>query len=78
MRPAAELGLLAPGVGDEAILVAMVDQPILVNRSIVCTARSVRLSRPSEVVLDVLDRIPAGPFRKEDGELLVDDQWRRV
>jgi arsenate reductase len=76
--PAAELGLLEPGVGDEAILNAMVDQPILVNRPIVCTAKGVRLCRPSEVVLDLLDRIPAGPFRKEDGELLIDDQGRRV
>ena len=76
--PAAELGLLEPGVGDEAILDAMVDHPILVNRPIVCTAKGVRLCRPSEAVLDLLDRLPAGPFRKEDGELLIDEQGRRV
>ena len=76
--PAADLGLLTPGVSDEAILDAMVEYPILVNRPIVCTAKGVRLCRPSEVVLDLLDRLPPGPFRKEDGELLIDDQGRRV
>ena len=76
--PAAELGLLEPGVGDEAILNAMVDQPVLVNRPIVCTVKGVRLCRPSELVLDLLDRLPPGPFRKEDGELLIDAQGRRV
>jgi arsenate reductase len=76
--PAADLGLLEPGVGDEAILDGMVEHPILVNRPIVCTAKGVRLCRPSEVVLDLLDRLPAGPFLKEDGELLIDEQGRRV
>jgi len=76
--PAAELGLLEPGVGDDAILDAMIEHPILVNRPIVCTAKGVRLCRPSEVVLDLLDRLPPGPFCKEDGELLIDHQGRRV
>ena len=76
--PAAELGLLEPSVEDDAILDAMIRHPVLVNRPIVCTAKGVRLCRPSEVVLDLLDRLPPGPFRKEDGELLIDDQGRRV
>ncbi len=76
--PAAELGLLEPGVGDETILNAMIEHPVLVNRPIVCTAKGVRLCRPSEVVLDLLDRMPPGPFRKEDGELLIDGQGRLV
>ena len=29
-------------------------------------------------MLDLLDRLPPGPFRKEDGTLLIDDQGRRV
>jgi arsenate reductase (glutaredoxin) len=74
--PAAELGLLEEGLSGEAILDAMVKHPILVNRPIVCTAQGVRLCRPSEVVLDLLDRLPPGPFRKEDGTLLIDDQGR--
>jgi arsenate reductase (glutaredoxin) len=76
--PAAELGLLEPGVGDDAILDAMIMHPVLVNRPIVCTTKGARLCRPSEVVLDLLDRLPPGSFRKEDGEQLIDDQGRRV
>ena len=65
--PAAELGLLDPSVPDETLLAAMLEHPVLVNRPIVCTARGVRLCRPSEVVLDLLERWPPGPFAKEDG-----------
>lgn len=75
--PAAELGLLADGVDDEAILQAMLAHPVLVNRPIVCTPRGVRLCRPSEVVLDLLDRWPPGPFQKEDGSLLIDASGQR-
>jgi arsenate reductase (glutaredoxin) len=76
--PAAELGLLEEGVSGEAILDAMVKHPILVDRPIVCTSKGVRLCRPSEIVLDLLDRVPTGPFRKEDGTLVIDDQGRRA
>lgn len=65
--PAAGLGLLDAGVGDEAILEAMLAHPVLVNRPIVCTPRGVRLCRPSETVLLLLDRWPEGPVLKEDG-----------
>jgi arsenate reductase (glutaredoxin) len=63
--PAEELGLLKDGVSSEVILDAMVKHPILVNRPIVCTVKGVRLCRPSETVLDLLDRFPSGPFHKE-------------
>jgi arsenate reductase len=52
--PAAELGLLEPGVGDEAIIAAMVAHPILVNRPIVSTPKGARLCRPIEVVHELL------------------------
>jgi arsenate reductase (glutaredoxin) len=67
--PAAELGLLAPSVSDDAILEAMLAHPILVNRPIVVTPKGTRLCRPSEAVLDLLDRMPSG-FVKEDGEIV--------
>lgn len=67
--PASELGLLNPNVSDDAILDAMVEHPILVNRPIVVTPRGVRLARPSEAVLDLLERKPQS-FTKEDGELV--------
>ena len=52
--PAESLGLLDPSVGDEAILAAMLEHPVLVNRPIVCTPMGVRLCRPSETVLELL------------------------
>ena len=76
--PAEQLGLLDPLVSDEALLDAMIEHPILVNRPIVCTSRGVRLCRPSEAVLDLLDRLPPGPLAKEDGQLLIDAEGRRV
>jgi len=76
--PAVELGLLKDGVSNEAILDGMIKRPILVNRPIVCTHKGVRLCRPSETVLDLLERFPPGPFHKENGELLIDYKGCRV
>lgn len=76
--PAAELGLLDLTVEDDVILADMLDHPALVNRPIVATPRGVRLCRPSEIVLDLLDRLPAGPLSKEDGSLIIDAEGRRV
>ncbi|HEY0928221.1 arsenate reductase (glutaredoxin) [Brevundimonas sp.] len=67
--PAAELGLLEDGVGDDALLDAMIAHPVLVNRPIVATPKGVALCRPSEVVLTLLDAAPA-EFMKEDGEVV--------
>lgn len=58
--PAAELGLLEPTVGDDAILTAMVAHPILVNRPIVETPLGSVLARPPETVMAVLPRPPEG------------------
>lgn len=68
--PAKELGLLDPGVTDDVILDHMLLHPVLVNRPIVCTRKGVRLCRPSEEVLHLLDRVPSQPFLKEDGSVL--------
>lgn len=76
--PAEELGLLDPSVSDEALLDAMVTHPVLVNRPIVCSPKGVRLCRPSEVVLDLLERLPPGPMTKEDGTVLIDKEGQRV
>lgn len=76
--PAKELGLLEPGVSDDSILAAMLEYPVLVNRPIVCSPKGVRLCRPSEAVLDLLDRMPSGPFYKEDGEMLINEKGERV
>lgn len=76
--PAAELGLLDPEVDDDTLLEAMLDHPVLVNRPIVCTPRGVRLCRPSEAVLDLLDKWPDGPLYKEDGDMILDRTGKRV
>ncbi|PPQ25813.1 arsenate reductase (glutaredoxin) [Rhodoblastus sphagnicola] len=76
--PAQQLGLLDPAVTDDALLDAMVAHPVLVNRPIVCTAKGVRLCRPSELVLDLLDRLPPGPLAKEDGQAVIDAEGKRV
>jgi len=67
--PAADLGLLNPDTTDDQFLDAMVEHPILVNRPIVVTPKGVKLSRPSEAVLDLLERKPES-FTKEDGEVV--------
>jgi arsenate reductase len=56
--PAAELGLLDPEVDQETLLAAMTEHPELVNRPIVCTPKGVRLCRPAERVLDLLEPSP--------------------
>lgn len=76
--PAEAMGLTDPAVTDAALLDAMVAHPILVNRPIVCTRKGVRLCRPSEIVLDLLDTLPPGPLAKEDGTLLIDAKGNRL
>jgi len=67
--PYAELGLADPKWSDDELIDFMLDHPILINRPIVVTPKGVRLCRPSEAVLDLLDN-PAGSFVKEDGEVV--------
>ena len=75
--PAEELGLLDSSATDEALLDAMLEHPVLVNRPIVCSPRGVRLCRPSEAVLDLLEKLPPGPLEKEDGTPLIDAEGNR-
>lgn len=76
--PAVELGLTAPDVTEDQLLDAMVAHPVLVHRPIVCSPRGVRLCRPPEAVLDLLDQLPPGPWASEDGTLLIDAEGNRV
>lgn len=77
--PAAELGLLDPAITDDQLFDAMVQHPILVNRPFVVTPIATRLCRPdSSTVLDLLERMPKGPFAKGDGTLLIDADGNRV
>ncbi|MGR3197516.1 MAG: arsenate reductase (glutaredoxin) [Paracoccus sp. (in: a-proteobacteria)] len=76
--PAAKLGLLDPGITDEQILDAMLAHPVLVNRPIVASAKGVRLCRPSEAVLPLLDRLPPGPLYKEDGQMILNEKGENL
>ncbi|MFL6819948.1 MAG: arsenate reductase (glutaredoxin) [Bradyrhizobium sp.] len=67
--PYAEFGLADPKWTDEQLIDFMLAHPILINRPIVVTPKGVKLCRPSEAVVDLLDR-PIGSFVKEDGEVI--------
>ena len=74
----AELGLNDAARTDAELVDAMVAHPVLINRPIVVTELGTRLCRPSELVLDILPAPQQGPFTKEDGEVVIDAQGRRV
>lgn len=76
--PYDELGLDDPGLGDDALIDAMLAHPILINRPIVVTPLGVRLCRPSETVLDILPNPQRGAFAKEDGTAVVGVDGRRT
>jgi arsenate reductase len=66
--PYAELGLGHAKWSDGELLDFMTNHPILINRPIVVTPKGTRLCRPSELVLDILDKTLKADFTKEDGE----------
>ena len=51
---AEELGLNDPSIGDDAILDAMMEHPILIQRPLVETEKGVRLCRPQDEVRELL------------------------
>lgn len=76
--PYDDLGLDGPEWTDELLLDLVVQHPILMNRPVVVTPLGTRLCRPSELVLDILPAPQQGAFTKEDGEVVIDAQGRRV
>ena len=76
--PYAELGLDDAALSDDQLLDAIQAHPILMNRPIVVSPLGVKLCRPSEAVLDLLPQEGLKPFTKEDGEVVVDADGRRV
>ena len=69
--PYADLGLADLTLSDSVLVDAMLQHPILINRPIVVTAKGVKLCRPSELVLDILENPNFGEFTKEDGEKIM-------
>ncbi|WP_108460574.1 arsenate reductase (glutaredoxin) [Devosia naphthalenivorans] len=76
--PYEALGLADPAKTDDELLDAIEAHPILLNRPFVETSIGTRLCRPSEVVLDILENPDIGPFAKEDGEVIIDAEGKRV
>jgi arsenate reductase len=76
--PYEELGLDDPTLTEDQLLDAMLKDPILINRPFVITPLGTRLSRPSEVVLDILPATHKGAFTKEDGERVLDEEGKRI
>jgi arsenate reductase len=72
-----ELKLDNPALTDDALLDAIMANPILLQRPLVVTPQGVRICRPSELVLDLLPP-QRGEFFKEDGEPVIDREGRRV
>ncbi len=73
-----ELGLDDQSKTDEQLLDAMLAHPVLINRPVVVTSIGTRLCRPSERVLDILPQPQREPFTKEDGEVVIDAQGKRI
>lgn len=78
VEPYEALGLSDEKFTDDELMDAMLAHPILINRPIVVTSIGTKLCRPSEAVLDILPDPQQGPFSKEDGEIVIDQQGRRV
>ena len=76
--PYTELGLDNPDMTDDQLLDAMLKHPILINRPFVITPIGTRLSRPSELVLDILPDTHKAAFTKEDGEKVIDEEGKRI
>ena len=66
--PYAEHKLDNLSLTDDDLIQAMLADPLLINRPIVVSDKGVKLCRPSEVVLDLIDTPLTKTFIKEDGE----------
>ncbi|MDR7017197.1 arsenate reductase (glutaredoxin) [Acinetobacter sp. 3657] len=76
--PYRDLALEREDWTDEQLINFMLEHPILINRPFVVTDLGTRLSRPSEIVLDILPLPQKGAFTKEDGEQVIDENGQRV
>ena len=76
--PYAELGLADPALTDDQLIDAMMAHPSLINRPLVVTPLGVKLCRPSEAVLEILQYPQRAAFTKEDGEKVIDADGLRV
>ncbi|MBC9229687.1 arsenate reductase (glutaredoxin) [bacterium SPL81] len=78
VAPYRDLALDREDWTDEQLLAFMLEHPILINRPFVVTDLGTRLSRPSELVLEILPLAQQGAFTKEDGEKVIDENGQRL
>lgn len=78
VAPYRDLALDREDWTDEQLLAFMLEHPILINRPFVVTDLGTRLSRPSELVLEILPLAQKGAFAKEDGEKVIDENGQRL
>lgn len=76
--PYIDLGIDNEDWTEDQLLCFMLQYPILINRPFVVTERGTRLSRPSELVLEILPLPQKGAFTKEDGEQVIDANGQRL
>ena len=76
--PYIDLGIDNEDWTEDQLLCFMLQYPILINRPFVVTELGTRLSRPSELVLEILPLPQKGAFTKEDGEQVLDANGLRL
>ncbi|MEQ1074699.1 arsenate reductase (glutaredoxin) [Acinetobacter pittii] len=78
VAPYTKLGIDQEDWTEDQLLNFMLQYPILINRPFVVTELGTRLSRPSELVLEILPLPQKGAFTKEDGEQVLDANGLRL
>lgn len=78
VAPYRDLALDREDWTDEQLLAFMLEHPILINRPFVVSDLGTQLSRPSELVLEILPLAQKGAFTKEDGEKVIDENGQRL
>ena len=76
--PYANLNLGNPELTNTQLIDAMMAHPVLINRPLVVSPLGVKLCRPSEEVLSLLPTAQQGAFTKEDGELVINADGKRI
>lgn len=78
VNPYIELKLDESHWTNDQLIDFMLEYPILINRPFVVTELGTKLCRPSEIALDILSDPQLKPFAKEDGEIIIDQDLKRI
>lgn len=78
VNPYIELKLGESHWTNDQLIDFMLEYPILINRPFVVTELGTKLCRPSEIALDILSDPQLKPFAKEDGEIIIDQDLKRI